>query len=354
MRILVIGAGAIGTLLAGCLASGGNEVAVVLRNRPPSLHVASVMDAEGNRVASAEVRSYPGTAVALDGFRPELSILAVKGYATESVIREALEGKRKPGGLFMTVQNGIGNEEALVNAFGSDAVISGIITSPVERIGDLEVRRLKRGILGIAPVSPGKSIEEISALFEQAGFEVQIFGDYRSMKWSKLMMNMIGNALPAIVGWPPEAVFGNRRLAEVEVRALKETVAVMKAYGIRPVRIGRYPLPLLSSFLGVLPTTLLAVMMKPLVARGRGGKRPSLQIDLMMGKRQSEVEFLNGAVVNYGRAEGVPVPVNSCITETLASMFDGKIPRSFFDGDPERLLERCRDYEQKEAKRQET
>ncbi len=347
MRALVIGAGAIGTLTAVRLAAAGEQVAIVLRGCSRSNATASARDTNGN-VISVELPAYPSAGEAIEDFNPQLSIVAVKGYDTKSVIWDAL-GAGKPGGRrFLTLQNGVGNEETLAQAFGAENVISGAITIPVEKLAPLSVAQTRRGMIGMAPVRRGVDISDVLETFDRAGFEVRHFEDYRSMKWSKLIMNMVGNAIPAILDWPPEKVFGDKRLAELEIKALREAAAVMDAQGIRPVRLGGYPMPLFFFAVKKLPPRLLAAILKPMVAKGRGGKKPSLQLDLEGGKSRSEVGFLNGAVSRFGEEAGVPAPINRCISETLSSIFEGGVPWAEFKDDPEALSRRCAEYEQKE------
>jgi 2-dehydropantoate 2-reductase len=79
--------------------------------------------------------------------------------------------------------------------------------------------------------------------------------------------------------------------------------------------------------------------MKRIVAGGRGGKMPSLHIDLQKGKTKSEVAVLNGAVVEAGWKTGVPTPVNAVLTETLMAIARGKLDWDEFRDRPGRLID---------------
>jgi 2-dehydropantoate 2-reductase len=79
-------------------------------------------------------------------------------------------------------------------------------------------------------------------------------------------------------------------------------------------------------------------LMKKVVGGGRGGKMPSFHIDLHAGRRQSEVEWLQGAVVHYGEKFGVPTPVNRLLTQTLLAMVRGEVPIAEFSHQPEKLV----------------
>ena len=82
---------------------------------------------------------------------------------------------------------------------------------------------------------------------------------------------------------------------------------------------------------------------RPLLARllgaGRGGKMPSLHIDLYAGKKKSEVVFLNGAVVRFAEKCGLKAPVNQELTEALTGMASGELPFERYNDHPERILE---------------
>jgi 2-dehydropantoate 2-reductase len=80
----------------------------------------------------------------------------------------------------------------------------------------------------------------------------------------------------------------------------------------------------------------------PLIARavggGRGGKMPSFYLDLHSGRGQSEVDYLNGAVVRCGQRLGIPTPANRLLNETLLALTRGELPLAHFERQPEKLL----------------
>ena len=141
------------------------------------------------------------------------------------------------------------------------------------------------------------------------------FADYRSLKWSKLLMNLLANAQCAILDWTPAQVMSDPVASQLEALAWQEAFAVMAALRIRPVAMAGYPLPLLAPFVRRLPVPWLASGLRRFVSGGRGSKMPSLHVALAAGKR-SEIGWLNGAVARYGREAGVPTPVNRAVTDT--------------------------------------
>jgi 2-dehydropantoate 2-reductase len=74
------------------------------------------------------------------------------------------------------------------------------------------------------------------------------------------------------------------------------------------------------------------------VGRGRGGKMPSLHIDLHSGRGRSEVGWLNGAVLRHGEALGVDTPVNRVLYATLSGLMSGDLDTGEFSKKPAKLL----------------
>ena len=337
--IAIVGAGAIGTMLAGRLASAGHDIRLIGRKGP--FGEAMVTVRESDVAVEAKVALFPDVKQAAT-LRPgiRLVIVAVKSYDTATVARE-LQGAGLGGARVLTIQNGVGNEEILSAALGKERIISGAITTPVELSEPMTANVLSRGALGLAPIVEPNGVSDEGGVFSSAGFRVKLFSDYRRLKWTKLLMNMVGNALPAILGWPPESVFADRRLALVEVDAWREAMRVMDALGVRSVSFGGYPFPLLTPVVKSAPKALVAAAIGRLVTRGRGGKRPSLLMDMEKGRNRSEVMFLNGAVASHGKKTSVPTPVNACLTEVLLSVARGKTPWETFLGSPDAVLRRC-------------
>ena len=146
------------------------------------------------------------------------------------------------------------------------------------------------------------------------------YADARGMKWTKLLMNMAGNATCAILGAPPEVVFAQDEMVDLEIGAWREALAVMAAASIPPQNLGGYPFAVLAPGIRHGPRALLRPILRKQIGGARGGKMPSLYLDLENGKGKSEVSWLNGAVVMLGEAVGVATPVNRALTETLLDL----------------------------------
>jgi 2-dehydropantoate 2-reductase len=163
------------------------------------------------------------------------------------------------------------------------------------------------------------------------------------MKWSKLMANLMANATGAILDMDSDAIYRDPRLYEVERRQLRETMAVMKELGLRPVSLPRGPVPLLA--LGLrLPSWLGRPIMTRVVAGARSGKAPSLRLHVRSAPadapcaEQTEVEWMNGAVARAGSRIGVATPVNARLAALVDEVATDPARRAWFRGHPERLL----------------
>ena len=352
MRVLIVGAGAIGSLVGHGLARAGHEVTLVgrqpyvaaVRARGLSLEdggrVTRATAENGRRTSRANVRAVTSALdVANEPF--DLVLLTVKAYDAAEAAAQ-VEPLARRGVPILVLQNGVGGEEAVAEVLGEATILSAVITLSVEVLEPGLVRlATTRGGLGLAPTAPGQSVAELGEVFREAGFKTSVYRDYQAMKWAKLLLNIIANASPAILDMFPDEVFADSRLFALEQAAFREAVAVMRALGLRPVSLPGYPVPLFAWTLGSLPAWLLRPIFRRIIVSGRGGKMPSLQMDLSRGKGKSEVEYLNGAVVRYAQELGLDVPVNRALHSVLMGIVKGEIPWEEYRGQPERLLRAC-------------
>jgi 2-dehydropantoate 2-reductase len=271
---------------------------------------------------------------------PELAILCVKAYDTAGALPtlRALNAQ-----ALLTLQNGIGSEDILADCFGAGRVISGAITSSVEVAAPGRIEVVKRGGIGLAALAPEGQAATARALaaLRGAGYDAREYSDYRALKWSKALLNMLGNATAAILDRTVEQVYSDARLVALERRGCLETLAVMEAMGIAPVSLPRYPVRLLATAMRRMPAILLNPVLRRKIAGGRGGKPPSLQLGLAQGNPRSEGEFLYGAVARAGADVGIDTPVNRALWETLRAIASGEVAWDTYRGKPDRLIEAC-------------
>jgi 2-dehydropantoate 2-reductase len=338
VAIVVVGAGAIGLLVAGQLAHASTNT--VLLARPST--AAAIAQHRLHISQNGSVRIVDGLKVATDAAaldqhaaEPELAILCVKGYDTISAlpILESIHPQ-----MVLTLQNGIGNEELLAERFGARRVISGAITSSVEVEAPSHIAVTKSGGIGLAPMDKSININRWIAAFGAAGFRTRRYGDYRALKWSKALLNMLGNATAAILDMSVAAVYADRRLVALERQAFCETLRIMDRLGIRPVNLPRYPAAALALAMRHGPAALLDPLLSRLIAGGRGGKIPSLHLELARGNRRSEGDLLYGAVIRAADQIGLAAPTNRVLHDTLRDLVSGRLSWDDYRHNPERLL----------------
>jgi 2-dehydropantoate 2-reductase len=345
LKLLTFGAGAIGTYIGGSLALAGHQVVfveqqkVVEELREKGMRLDLTLDArrktrDASLLDSSAFVIVSSLEEALRYGPFDLALFALKSFDT----RSALEGiipladKMPP---ILCLSNGVSNEPLIAEALGADKVIYGTVTSAIGRrgAGDIVLEKL-RG----AGVAKGHALsEKLNDALNKAFLNSRLYEDAASMKWSKMLTNLIANPTSAILDMTAAEVFANRDLYKIEIDMLKECIAVMEAQGLKVVDLPGTPVRALA-----FATTLPLWLSKPLLGRaagaGRGAKMPSFHIDLYSGRGRSEVEYLHGAVVRAGEKFNVPTPVNKVLTETLLALTRGEIPLEEFAHKPERLV----------------
>ncbi len=286
MNVYIVGKGAVGTYFGDVLRDIGVEVAYAPR-------------------AIEEVRPYDA----------DVAIVATKAYDTEGAIetlRKAIAYPEKC--VFVSPQNGVGNEERLAAAFGADNVVAAALTTPIDRDRDGNARAAKDGGLALAPIG-ANAYNWLAATFA-TGLTVKVVEDWRALKWSKLALNVVANASCAILNVLPNRFVHFDKIFTLEIRMIREVRAVMQAMGLVPIDLPRYPVRALFG-VAALPSPLSRTLLAHSIAGARGTKPPSLLLDLRRAKPQTEVDVLNGAVAAAGLELHVPTPVNAVYARVL-------------------------------------
>jgi 2-dehydropantoate 2-reductase len=337
LAFLCLGAGAIGTYIGGSLAASGNKVVFV---EQPGIAEAIqrsglriICDPKNIRIDQPQVKSSISEALKLGPF--DAGIIAVKSFDTKSVIEQFIPYKDQVPPI-LCLQNGIENEIVIEKLLGSGKVIPGTLTSAIARHepGTITVEKLRgMGVADTHPIS-----KKLVNTFSKSNLRPWLFPEANSMKWSKLLTNLLSNASSAILDMPPDLIFNHPGLFEIEREQLRETLRVMKVQGIKPVNLPKTPVKLLVFAVEFLPLQLSRFLLRRAVGRGRGMKMPSFHIDLHHGRGKSEVDYLNGAVVRFGKRLGINTPVNSSFNSILIALTEGNLPLSAYAHNPEKLL----------------
>ena len=347
LKVLVFGAGAIGTYVGGSLALAGHPViflekpAVVEELRQRGLRLDLTLDKR--RQTKDASRVDPSRFVVVSSLEDALrygpfdvALFALKSFDTASAL-EGLKPYRDKMPPVLCLSNGVSNEPAITEVLGKEKVIYGTVTSAIGRrtAGDIVLERL-RGV-GVAKGHPLS--EKLNNAFNAAYLNSKLFDDANSMKWSKMLTNLLANPTSAILDMTAAEVFANKSLYRLEIEMLRECLAVMEAQGFKVVDLPGTPVRALA-FATKLPLWLSKPLLSRAAGASRGGKMPSFHIDLHSGRGRSEVEYLHGEVVSAGEKCDVPTPVNRVLSETLMALTNRDIPLDEFARKPEKLLAR--------------
>jgi 2-dehydropantoate 2-reductase len=327
LTIAVLGGGAVGTWLAGLLATGGAEPRFVVRSDEARAAIA----AEGLTLdwPDRSLRVMVKCVGALADAAADTVLVAVRSYDTRAAAREI--AACAPRATVISFQNGVGNEAVLAETLPDAAVHGATLTAAVELDGAGRARVSSRGGAAVCLVgSRGASTaaSEVADWLARGGGIVATTPSEASLKWSKLLLNLIGVASSAILGQPPGQALRHRDVLAIERAAFLEALAVMSAAGVRPIPLPGYRVDALAHILPLVPLTVLRRLAPRLVGSGRAGKLPGMAQDVRRGDGRTEVGVLHGAVVAAGRRAGVETPVN----DALAALVTGLAGRSIDPG----------------------
>lgn len=332
--ILVYGAGAVGGYLGATLRLGNPNLAVTLIGREPLVEAVRergliVRGGEGEKIARLQAES-----ISSSGLTYDLVILAVRTFDVARSI-EDVRGLIGTKGQVLAVQNGVGTEEDLAEALGWERVLIGTLTVSVGMEEPAVITRYSRsGGVALSTMSGASPPHWLVEAFQATGLPTAVIPDYRALRWSKLLLNMLGAPISAILDMDNAELVANPALFRLEQQAFREAAGVMDAQGITVVPLPGYPVPLARALMR-LPSRLARRVLGPRIAGSRGGRSPTMRMDMRRGR--SEVANLNGAVARAARNEGLSAPVNETLAGLTLELAEHPERREAFRGKPERL-----------------
>jgi len=336
MKILVIGAGAIGSYVGGSLSIAGEMV--IFLEKPQIARIQLQRQVSIQQESQLKTTTIPLMGSLLNETADEkfdLFIIAVKSFDTESVITK-LQAELEEVPPILCLQNGVENEILLSDTFGVEKVIHGSVTTAIGKGENSEV--IVERLRGIGIASHHKLSSQIVERMNKAGLQAELIDSPDGMKWSKMLTNLIANATSAILDMTPAEIFNNKSLYKLEITQLRETLAVMKANHVPVIDLPGTPVRLLAAAIEWLPLWLSQPLLSQFVGKGRGNKMPSFHIDLHAGYKQSEVDYLNGAVVRAGIDVGIKTPANAFLAQTLLGIVEGRIRCDTYQRQPDKLV----------------
>jgi 2-dehydropantoate 2-reductase len=298
MKISIIGSGAMGSLFGGRLSLAGQDVVLydIYRDHVNAINTSglSIEDAATGEITLVHPRASTDPESVRDS---DVLIIFVKSTTTEEAAR-TFKAFAKPGSIALTLQNGLGNEEILRSYFGAAGTAAGVTSQGATFLGPGRIRHAGKGPTHIS-MSDGDQarLAPLAEALAAAGFETHVDKAVLDMVWSKLIINVGINALTALLSVTNGRLVDFEDTKAIMADLVAEALEVVKAKGVRL----SYPDP-------------LAVVYD--VAKKTGANFSSMLQDFQKN-RQSEIDFMNGAIVREAKALGIPVPVNETITRLV-------------------------------------
>ncbi|MCD6493313.1 MAG: 2-dehydropantoate 2-reductase [Archaeoglobaceae archaeon] len=284
MRIQIFGAGALGSLIGYMIQKAGYDVVFIARGKQlealkRKLVVKGLIDDEVN----VDARSKPVDA--------DLTLLTVKAYDTEFAAKTLAKVKC---GIVCSLQNGIGNEEILlkylknvvggVTTYGANIVDYGIVEFAGEGqtfVGDFD----------------GYNAEAVAEILNNSKIKTEVVKDIKRRIWLKAVINAAINPITALCNVRNGKVVEVDELWNLAFKLAKEGENVMKAIGFK------------------IEDNEVVNAVKDVAIKTRNNKSSMLQ-DFEKGKR-TEIEFINGAIVDAGKKLGLDVSINEVMLKLV-------------------------------------
>jgi 2-dehydropantoate 2-reductase len=300
VRVTIVGCGAVGSLFAANLAQLDDvEVWAFDLDRE---HVAAINE-HGLRLSGAGeiVGKLSATTDAAELPPSDFGIVATKCMHTAAAI-EATAGAFANGSV-CSVQNGVGNEEALAQHV--ERVIRGT-TFPAGRVVEPgHVQWDVKGDTTIGPFEPSPAptadVEQLADACTRGGMPTQAIADARGPQWRKLIFNAATNPIGALTGLTHGRVVEDAGLRRLVSELVDEGKAVAAAQGIE---------------LDADPEELIDHAARPDVAYDH---KASMLQDVE-ARRPTEIDYLNGGIARFGREQSVPTPMNDAVTALIRGL----------------------------------
>jgi len=289
-HIAVVGAGGMGALFGAILQDGGLRVTLVDTNPE---HVDAIqrdglkiVGFGGERTVSMQVTADAGT---VDD--AAVVLFQCKAHSTRAAAQAAAH-LAAAGAVAISFQNGLGNEEEIAAVWGADNVLGGLTTMAATLEAPGVVRDFSRvpSYIGEFPQGSSERAQGIAAQFTDAGLETHASANIATDIWKKLLGNISMSALSGATNLSSAVMLQIPELKSICLRALDEALEVAQAVGVELER-----------------EAAVAGMQAISQPGGTGDNKSSLCVDLL-NQRPTEVEFIYGSVIAYGREHGVATP----------------------------------------------
>jgi 2-dehydropantoate 2-reductase len=299
MKTVMIGPGAMGSLFGGLLTRAGEELWLVGYKKDQVETICSVgltlEEKEG-----AQIIPMKATPDVTSVGKADLVIFFVKTYDTEKAVSDSLV-LEKEDTIFLTLQNGLGNEEVICKKIDQKKVILGVTGHGATLLRPGHIRHAGRGKTFIGELDhriTHRAIR-IAQMFYSAGIETEVSPNIHAQVWGKLLVNAGINALTALTGFRNGQLLDYPETARLMERLVFEAAEVAKRKGIH---IEEDPIERVRKTIEVTREN-----------------RSSMGQDFDH-RRKTEIDAINGAVVREAQPLGIPAPFNQAVTDLVKAI----------------------------------
>jgi 2-dehydropantoate 2-reductase len=316
MRTLIVGAGAIGSLLAGYLTRGGADV--TLLDTGDHIHT---VGKEGLKIHTigggsfeVKVKAF-SDAKRIDG--ADLLILAVKTFHTEPAIASVahLKGSLR---CALSIQNGVEKEDHLSRAFGKEKVVGAMCLEGATRLGPTGIRHTMSNITYVGEIDGSETdrIKEICRLFTSGGLKAEVTPEILAADWAKWINFAASAAVCSLTRLPYYKILENSELAFLFAELYREYSRLAKAAGIQVRDYPGFEVKTVSEADSNKAVQILRARGEALEARGMTMVKPSLCQDVEAG-RKTEYEAIFGYAVREAEKRGLEMPLTRYVYQFL-------------------------------------
>jgi len=297
MKLAIIGAGALGSVIGFHLAASNNVILIDLWQE----HINAINTHGLCCVAddSEQIRFLPATTDPALVEPVPVALITVKAAQTSWAATVAAQ-ILQPDGVAYTLQNGLGNAELLAHQLGTQRVGQGVTTLGATLVAPGRVRLTGRGTTTFS-ATPSLSIAyAVADVFRACALPASVSTDLIGLVWNKLIVNVGINALTAILRVPNGALATIPEASKLVRCAVEEAVTVAQAAGIT---------------IGLADPVAETLA----VAQATAANRSSMLQDILRGA-PTEIETINGAIVREGQRLGVPTPFNAFLCDLITAL----------------------------------
>lgn len=318
-HIVVLGAGAIGGYIGGCLAVAGANTTFLGRSKMQDIvkaHGYTLTDLHG-RQAKLEASRIRFTTDAQVLQLADYVLVTVKSRDTLAAA-DMLRMHAKPHATIVSFQNGVGNAELLAQQLPQMNVIAGMVPFNVVT---LPQGHLHCGTEGQLCAQSNPALTPLNIYFEKAGLAIQQYNNFQEVQWGKLILNL-NNAVNALSNLPLKEELSQHAYRKCLALLIAETLKVLAQANIRPAKVSKVSAKLLPYVLRT-PDFLfkrLAAGMLKIDEKARSSMWEDLQ-----QQRTTEVNELNGAVVALAKSIGSSAPLNARMVALVQQAEQGSL-----------------------------